>query len=455
MSDDCNRGIAESAWKTARGGFEAGIGRVPADRVAALQRLAAALREREKDLLEALRADLGKPGVEAWLAEYRFVLDDLALLARNIKRWAAPRRVSTPFPVQPGRSGFRFEPLGAVLIISPWNYPIQLALSPLAAAIAAGNSVVLKPSELAPASAAFLADLIAAVFPPAHAQVVIGAAETASALLDQPFDFFFFTGGEKVGRLVATAAARHLKPCALELGGKCPVVIGPDVPLELAADRIVDAKWFNAGQTCVAPDFLLVPRPQLDSWTSALTRAFESRLAAAGPDDFTRMIHRRHYDRLLAMADGAPGLGPDDPERLHFAPRVISADWDHPAMREEIFGPILPVLPYGDDLLPRLRALPPPLALYVFGRSDDFIESITSALPSGGIGINDCAKHVINLGLPFGGIGPSGHGRYRGKFGFETFSQARAWTHRPFFRDLFSLRPPYAGKLDFFRRWLK
>ncbi|MCU0797831.1 MAG: aldehyde dehydrogenase family protein [Akkermansiaceae bacterium] len=455
MSDDCNRGIAESAWKTARTGFEAGAGRLPDDRVAALRRLSDALRKRENELLEALRADLGKPGVEAWLAEYRFVLDDLSLLVRNIKRWAAPQRVSTPFPVQPGRSGFRHEPLGAVLIISPWNYPIQLALSPLAAAIAAGNSVVLKPSELAPASAAFLASLIADVFPPDHAQVVTGGAETASALLDQPFDFFFFTGGEKIGRLVASAAARHLKPCALELGGKCPVVIGTDVPLEMAADRIVDAKWFNAGQTCVAPDFVLVPAAQLDAWTAALQSAFEARLAAAGPDDFTRMIHRRHFDRLLAMADGCPGLGPDAPERLHFAPRVFPATWDHPAMREEIFGPLLPVVAYDSDLLPHLRALPSPLALYVFSRSEDFIDSITSVLPSGGIGINDCAKHVINLRLPFGGIGPSGHGRYRGKYGFETFSHARAWTRRPFFRDLFSLRPPYSGKLDFFRRWLK
>ncbi|GAA5484813.1 aldehyde dehydrogenase family protein [Haloferula sargassicola] len=443
---------SRDAYVRVHDGFARGVGREPASRRAALERLLKVLEEREDAILEALDADLGKPGLEAWLAEYHFVREDLRLAIRKLDSWVKPQQVGSPFFVQPARSWIQREPHGAVLIMAPWNYPIQLSLSPLIAAVAGGNTVVLKPSEHAPASARLLAEMVAASFDPSHVSVVLGEAQSAARLLVQSFDFYFYTGGEAAGKKVAAAAARYLKPCALELGGKCPVVIDHAMDMEPVLERVVSMKGMNAGQTCFAPDYVLVPENEKPEWLAAFRKEFELRYRPT--KDLARIVNRSHFQRLMKLAAGWPGVDRDDPQRLSFSPRVIDADWSHPSMKEEIFGPILPVIGYGEDeeLFATLRAQHAPLAMYLFSNDRDFIRHAMEALPSGGVTINDVAKHAMNHRLPFGGKGPSGFGRYRGKHGFELFTYQRAVTRRTFLPDPFLLTPPYGRKLKWLRR---
>ncbi len=427
-------------------------------RCAALERLEAGLETREDELLQALAADLGKPPLEAWLAELHFVRREIRLVRRSLRRWARPRRVANPFYFFPARSELRHEPFGRVLLLAPWNYPIQLALSPLIGAVAAGNSVVLKPSEQAPASSAALRELVAAAFEPGQAAVVEGAAELGAQLLRERFDFLFFTGGEAVGREVAAAAAARLVPCVLELGGKCPVVVDSGVPLDTTARRIAVGKWFNAGQTCMAPDFVAVRQADKAAIIEQLVATLREFSAGSPGDDLARIVNRHHYDRLLALDSGrVTRVGGDDEGSLRLAPRVIDADWDHPAMRSEVFGPLLPVVGFEDEeqLLERLSGLPDPLALYLFSQDAGFIDRMSSRIRSGSIGVNDVMKQATNVRMPLGGVGRSGHGRYRGRAGFEAFSQLRPVTRRGFWCDPFAVAPPYQGIFERLRRWLR
>jgi len=424
-----------------------------------LERLARAIGDRQEAILEALDRDLGKPRVEAYVAEYHFVLAEIREATRRLGSWARPRRVRNPFFYLPARSEIRREPHGRVLVISPWNYPFQLAVSPLIPAVAAGNRVVLKPSECAPATAALLAELVAEVFDPARVTVARGGAEVAARLLDEEFDFYFFTGGGRVGRLVAEAAARRPAPCVLELGGKSPCLVAPDADFEAAADRIAAGKFFNAGQTCMAPDFVLVPEERREEFVARLEVLLGKWYGKGSKNDLARIVNREHLDRLLSLAGaGARVVGEDDPAENRLAPRLVpDAGWDHPAMQEEIFGPVLPVLGYGDweEMLARAGALPPALALYVFSRSRGRFEEAAGAIRSGSVCFNDTMKQAANPALPFGGVGASGYGRYRGRAGFEAFSYPRAVTRRFFLPDLFALRPPYRGRLERLRRILK
>lgn len=413
---------------------------------------------REDDILAALETDLGKPGVEAYIPEIWFIRKEIQLIRRKLKSWARPKRVGTPFFAWPARSEIRREPFGCVLVVAPWNYPVQLSLAPLISAIAAGNTVMLKPSELAPASSRLLSELVAAAFPPSHATVVEGDAEIAQALLGLDFDFWFYTGSENIGKLYAKAAAERLVPCVLELGGKCPAVIDRDIDIEKTVDRILFAKFANAGQICIAVDFVLVPRERCDEFL----RIAEQKLRAwydHDKPDLARIVNRKHYERILAMIpEDALRIGRDDSDALRLAPTLIpNADWDSPAMQEEIFGPVLPVIAY-DDLGPeleRLRERPSPLALYVFSRDRGFQERVASEVPSGTICFNDAVKQATNLEMPFGGVGTSGMGRYRGKFGFETFTYARAMTRRWFAKDFFTIAPPFGDRLTLLRKLMK
>lgn len=441
----------------ARACFSRGATRPVEARLAALRRLEETILGESDAILAALSADLNKPGLEAWLAEVHFVLAEIRLFRKRLRLWAKPRRVGNPFYLWPARSEIRREPHGTVLIAAPWNYPFQLSLSPLVAAVAGGNTAVLKPSEMAPATAALLERLLGAVFAPGHVEVVRGGPETGAALLEFPFDLFFYTGGERVGRLYGEAAARHLAPAVLELGGKCPCLLDETVDLDLAARRIVSAKWFNAGQTCVAPDFVLAPESLRASFVGKLRRQLETCYGPGVPRDLAAIVNRTHYDRLLGLVSGeAVRVGEDDPERRILAPRLLAkASWDDPAMREEIFGPVLPVIGYDslDEALARLAARPAPLALYAFSKDAAVLESIAAAVPSGSICFNDAVKQAVNLALPFGGAGASGMGRYRGKAGFETFTRTRAVTRRFWVKDPFSTLPPYGDKLKRFRTW--
>lgn len=428
-------------------------------RLDALVRLEAAIVKKTDAILAALDLDLGKPGLEAWLAEVHFVLTEIRLFRKRLRRWAKPRRVGNPFFVLPARSEVRREAYGVVLIAAPWNYPFQLSLSPLLAAVAGGNAVVLKPSELAPATAGVLQEILGEVFEPGHVTVLTGGPEIGSALLEQPFDLFFYTGGERVGRIYARAAADHLAPVVLELGGKCPCVLAEDVDLDLAVPRIISAKWFNAGQTCIAPDYILVPESLREAFVEK-TRALLERIYGTGrPLDLARIVNDGHLQRLLSLCQGKViRIGEDDlPARL-LAPRLLpAARWDDPAMHEEIFGPILPVVGYDDleEPLARLAEKPAPLALYAFSRDPATLERIAGAIPSGSVCFNDAVKQAVNLQLPFGGVGASGMGRYRGRAGFETFTWERSVTRRYWVKDFFLTLPPYGKTLDWMRRWMK
>ena len=281
--------------------FAAGVTRDLRFRRGALRALSAELEKRSDAALDALHSDLGKPALEAWLSELHFLRSEIKLALKGLSGWAKARRVRNPFYFLPARSEVRREPFGVALVASPWNYPLQLALSPIISAIAAGNCVVLKPSELAPASSAFLSELVAAVFEPGHVAVVEGGAETGAALLEQPFDLFFYTGGEKVGRLYAQAAARHLAPAILELGGKCPCIVDSEADLDLAVGRIVANKYFNAGQTCVAPDFVLVPSALRRDFVAKAVAEMERLYGAPGRPDMATIVNAAHYARLHSL----------------------------------------------------------------------------------------------------------------------------------------------------------
>lgn len=469
MAPECKRGgaggtkidagVADVGRVVARqrGYFASGATRPAEARLAALARLDEGLAAREEELLAALAADLGKPPVEAWLAELHFLRAEIRHVTGRLRGWMRPRRAGHPLFLLPARSEVRREPFGVALVIAPWNYPVQLALSPVIAAVAAGNCAVIKPSELAPASSAVLASLVAEVFDPGHVSVVEGGPETGEALLGGEFDMFFCTGSGRVGRLVAAAAARRMVPAVLELGGKCPAVIGPDIDCGQTVERIVAGKFFNAGQTCMAPDFVAVPEAQRAEFIGRAAEFIGRCYGRGRSSDLARVVNRRHFQRIEALATGeVTRIGEDDAEACLMAPRIVAAGWDHPAMQEEVFGPLLPVVGYGGggELLERLGALPGVLALYVFSRDRGFQERVAGAVRSGSVCFNDVMKQGINADLPFGGVGESGHGRYRGRAGFESFSYARSVTRRYFAPDPFFSPPPYGRLLERLRRWL-
>ncbi len=439
--------------------FAAGKSRNLPHRLESLVKLELEIIRQGDALLAALASDLGKPALEAYVAEYHFVLTEIRLFRKKLARWARPQRVGNPFFILPARSEIRREAFGVALIAAPWNYPFQLSLSPLVAAVAAGNCVVLKPSELAPATARLLSRIVAAVFDPAHVTVVEGGPELGKELLAQPFDFWFYTGSERVGRLYAEAAAKTLTPVALELGGKCPCLVDKDVDLKLTAERILSGKFFNAGQTCIAPDFVLVPESLKADFLATAREILTASYGEENPDDLACMVSDSHYRRLKGLATPDEiRIGEDDPATRRLAPRLLpDAGWDSLAMQDEIFGPILPVIGYTslDETLERLSRLPSPLALYVFSRNREVRERVAATIRSGSICFNDTLKQATNLSLPFGGVGPSGMGRYRGRAGFECFTYARSVTRRFFLRDLFATKPPYGKQLEQLRKILK
>ncbi|KGM57217.1 aldehyde dehydrogenase [Lysobacter arseniciresistens ZS79] len=396
-----------------------------------LQALRRMLVEREDEFTAALQRDLGKPALESFVTEIGFTIGEIDHALRHLRRWAAGARVAVPLALQPARARVEPQPLGVVLVIAPWNYPLQLLLAPLCGALAAGNCALLKPSEMAPATSRALAEWIPHYLDPGAVAVVEGDADTATALLEQRFDHVFFTGGARVARVVAAAAARHLTPVTLELGGKSPAIVH-DGDLRAVARRIVHGKFLNAGQTCVAPDHVLVLEPLADELVrhlGAVLVEFFGPDPAASPD-YGRIVDHRHFDRLVAaLGDARVAIGGDhDRERLHIAPTVVvDPPADSPLLREEIFGPILPVLRVPDlaAAITQVNRDEPPLAAYVFTRSAGVREAVERGIRAGAIGVNVCAAHLAVPGLPFGGVGASGIGRYHGRHSFDTFSQLR------------------------------
>lgn len=418
-----------------------------------LEALRRAVKKREAQLTEALQADLGKAPFEAYATEIGMVYEEIALALKHLNRWMRDRRMPTPISQFPARSCIHYEPYGTALIIAPWNYPVQLSLSPLVGALAAGNAALVKPSEHAPAVAQVLEAVIGDMASPAAACMQGGREET-QALLKQPFDLIFFTGSVEVGKAVMAAAAQNLTPVVLELGGKSPCILAPDADLPLAARRIAWGKWLNAGQTCVAPDYVLCPKDKVEETAERLRQAAVRQF---GPQplesgDYPRIINEKHFDRLTRLIKASDVIwgGESDRERLRIGPTVIAAGWDSPVMEEEIFGPLLPVVAYDrlEEALDQVRLRPRPLALYFFTGSRPLARRVMRSVSFGGGCVNDTVVHLVNPHLPFGGVGSSGMGCYHGRHSFEAFSHKKAIMTRGAWLDLPVRYPPYHEKAE-------
>lgn len=426
------------------------------ERLAGLERLRAAIDRRRAEIVAAVAADFGKPETETLLSEVLPVLQEIRTARRQLKGWMKPRRIGGGLAMLGTRATLRPEPRGVCLIVAPWNYPFSLAIGPLVSALAAGNSAILKPSELTPHVSRLLATLIAECFPAEEVTVVEGDAQVAEKLLSLPFDHIFFTGSPAVGRLVMAAAARSLASVTLELGGKSPAVIGPDADLEAAAGWIAWGKGVNAGQTCIAPDHVFVHRTVADQFAAALEARFARFYgadAAASPD-YARIVNARHFtrlERLLADAEEKGARlrfgGARDAERRFLAPTVIEGvTEDMLIAEEEIFGPILPLFVYddADAVIDHVRARPKPLALYLFGRDGAALARLRDGISAGSVGINLTLLQFAHEGLPFGGVNMSGLGQAHGHYGFRSFSH-----EKPVLENrgsaMTQLFPPYTG----------
>ncbi len=407
-------------------------------------------KENTKQLTKAMAEDLGRPELEAWIADIGPSISEAEYLKKNYRKWAAPRKVSVSLAVQPARAEVLPEPLGVALVIAPWNYPVNLVLEPMAAAFAAGNTVVLKPSEVSPATSGFIASRLPDYVDTNALAIYEGGVDVSTALLAERFDHIFFTGSTNVGKVVMRAAAEHLTPVLLELGGKSPVIVADDVDIEVAASRIAWGKGLNAGQTCIAPDYVLVRRERRDALVAGIERAWTD-FYGKNPRksrDFGRIVSGRHHRRLVSLLnDQTVAVGGDHDENSRYlAPTiVIDPELDSPLMTEEIFGPILPVVGVDDldDAVDFVNERPKPLALYVFSDDAAVSDLVLRRTSSGGACVNHTLMHFSPHDLPFGGVGPAGMGRYHGKAGFDAFSNLKGVLKKPTKGETNLLYPPY------------
>lgn len=428
-----------------------------------LTQLRASVLAAENDILTALNADLGKCPFEAFLSEVALVVGDIDHALKHLSSWSKPRSVKVPMSYQPASGKVVPEPLGVVLIISPWNYPLQLALGPLVSAIAAGNCAIIKPSEMTPHSSALLARLIADTFPAEFVSVIEGGVEASQALLAEPFDHIFFTGSPAVGKVIMRAAAEHLTPVTLELGGKSPCIVAESANIKVAAKRIVWGKCFNAGQTCVAPDYLLVHssvKAELLAAIAQTVTAFYGEDMANSPD-YGRIVSDRHFARLQSLMDEALTLGKkviggqSNADTRYLGLTVIDdVSLDAKVMQEEIFGPILPVLSYDElsDAIAFINQRPKPLAIYLFSTDAAQQNAVQSQTSSGGLCFNETISQYAVHELPFGGVGQSGIGAAHGKASFDRFSHHKSVLSKSNRLDLPVRYPPYADKISLLKK---
>ena len=431
-------------------------------RIDHLKKLKKVLNEKEQDIFNALDRDLKKPVFESFTSELLMVQKEIDAFIKNLKEWAAPKRVSGSLLNFPSQDFLLSEPYGTVLMISPWNYPFQLTMVPLVGAVGAGNTVVLKPSESAPHTSKVLIDILSAVFPNDWVSVVEGDAQVAQALLKERWDYIFYTGSTQVGKIVAKAAAEHLTPVTLELGGKSPCVVDGTAPLQKTARRIVWGKFLNCGQTCIAPDYVLIKSEHKDALIQALIEEIEKAFGddAQNSKDYGRIIHEKHFKKLEADLKNQKTIygGKTVAKELFFGPTLV----DQPAMdssliQDEIFGPILPILSYDtlEDIDEVLTELKNPLAFYVFSQNKKFINTLIQNYPFGGSVVNDVLVHFANPKLPFGGIGNSGVGAYHGKYSFDLMSHTKPVVKRSFWLDLPQRYAPYPKSISLLKNILK
>lgn len=430
-------------------------------RLCALDRLQEGIRKYEPELTEALRNDLGKSAFESYASEIGLILREIKSAKKHLAGWSKEKKCPTPLFMAGSKSFVHPEPYGVVLIIAPWNYPVQLTLSPLIGAIAAGNCAIVKPSPDAPCTSDVLTRLIDECFESEYIAVTATDAHTTEMLLQERFDYIFYTGGVRFGQSVMEAAARHLTPVTLELGGKSPCIVDDDADLPVAARRIVWGKLLNCGQTCVAPDYLMVHSTIKDRLIDAIRQEI-ARQYGEDPrlsPDYPRIVNRRHIDRLLPLLKDGDIVcgGTADPDERYIAPTLIeNVRPGSPLLTDEIFGPILPVIPFDDidDCVEYINTHEKPLALYYFTRSKKRARYMIQHTSSGGVCINDTISHVVNSDLPFGGIGNSGIGQYHGRYSFETFSHPKSVVKTTTAFNIGLKFAPYAQKLRTLKKWL-
>lgn len=421
-------------------------------RIDALKALRDCIKSRETDICEALKADLGKSSFESFMCEVGLVLDEVSYMIKNTKRFAREKTVMTPLAQFHSRSYKKPSPLGTVLIMSPWNYPFMLTLSPLVDAIAAGNTAMVKPSAYSPATSAIIKEIIEECFDEEYVAVVTGGRAENQYLLDQQFDFIFFTGSKTVGQLVMSKASVHLTPVVLELGGKSPVIIDKSADIKLAARRLVFGKYLNVGQTCIAPDYVFCHKDVEDALIAAVIFEIKKQYGdnAIENDAYGKIVNEKHFDRITGLIDQNKVVygGGSDRESLKIEPTVMrDVTWDDAVMGEEIFGPIMPIMSYENlsDVIDMINDRPHPLALYVFTRNKYVAKRLTNECLFGGGCINDTIIHIATREMGFGGVGDSGMGQYHGRIGFETFSHTKSIVDKKLWLDLPMRYQPYKG----------
>lgn len=436
----------------------------PTFRKEMLTQLYDAIIEYEEEILNALEKDLGKNAFESYTSEIGFVLSNISYMVKHVEDWMKPEKAKTPIHLQPAKSFIIREPYGSVLIIGPFNYPFQLIMEPLIGAVVAGNCAVVKPSEFATETSRVIKKLLTSIYPSCFVRVIEGEQEETSLLINAPFDYIFFTGSARVGKIVMKAAAEKLTPITLELGGKSPVIVDQTANLRHAAERILWGKFLNAGQTCVSPDYLLVHKDVKDAFIDELLMTLRKFYGNNPQDskDYGRLIHVQHFDRLVKLLEEEACQvligGQKDREDLYIAPTLlVDIEWDSPSMEEEIFGPILPILEYENlgEAIHRIRQQPKPLSAYMFTENERAANYFVEALPFGGGCINDTVSHVANTHLPFGGVGSSGMNAYHGKASFDLFTHEKAIMERSTKIPMKMVLPPYKNKLSLVKRILK
>ncbi|MFN3926420.1 MAG: aldehyde dehydrogenase [Pseudanabaenaceae cyanobacterium] len=430
-----------------------------------LTKLNQLIRKYQDAILQAVHADLRKPAIEAFGSEVLVTQAEIKYILKHLAKWMQPKKVGTPLNLFPSSSYIYPEPLGVVLIIAPWNYPFALTIQPLVGAIAAGNCAILKPSEHTPRTAELICELINGNFDSRYVAAVSGTAETSKALLQEKFDHIFFTGGTGIGKLVMQSAAQQLTPVTLELGGKSPCIVDNNCDLTTTGKRIIWGKFYNAGQTCVAPDYLLIHQEIKDTLIPQLIQCvqeFYGENPQASPD-YGRIVNHRQFDRLVdllekAKAEGKILIGGNyDPSDKFIAPTLVAGiTWEHPLMQDEIFGPILPIFTYEniEEAIALVNNQPKPLALYFFSRDHQKQELILQKTSFGGGCLNDTIMHLGNPELPFGGVGNSGIGRYHGKASFDTFTNYKSVLKNSFRFDLKWRYPPYNLSLEDLKKFI-
>lgn len=452
----------QSFLKKQRDYFASGATKSIKFRKEQLKKLKELIESNEDAIMEALHKDLHKHEFEAYTTEVGFVTVEIDKALSHLHKWAKPEKVNTPLFLQVANSHIHPEPYGTVLIIAPWNYPMQLMIAPLIGAIAAGNTAIVKPSEMAPHTSNLLARLLNSSFDAQYIRVVEGAVEETQLLLEEKFDFIFFTGSTKVGKIIYQAAAKHLTPVALELGGKSPCIVDTDIQLDYTAKRIIWGKFINAGQTCIAPDYLLVDQRIKEALVEKMVYYIKEFFGEdpQQSDSLARIINESHFERLTGYLKEGKIItgGKVDKANKYIAPTLIEeVSMEAEVMQEEIFGPILPILTYGNlrEAIEIINGRPKPLALYMFSKNDKKIEAVLEQTSAGGVTINDTLMHIVNGALPFGGVGDSGIAAYHGEHSFDLFSHKKSVLHRSFMIEEPIRYAPFKMKLSWIKKLMK